>query len=199
MTQSKTILTELHGREIGLNHERKLVCKNGYVIEGTPLSGVEFSDEGFLEEVPPVFLQISAGSNQVPADTNATLITYDSTDAQEGGIIEDAGDIVVPIDGVYVILAGAQVGKASGSNLRHLDMWARLNGVDIPRSAVRAGLTNIDSTVLLLNLVKRLDAGDRISFYQRVDNTTGGMGLYATTLVDAPVIPSILVSVFRRR
>lgn len=195
----RTILTSIHGRELGLNTDRALVCPGGYVIEGIPDGILRFNDDGIAEESIHGLLQLVDTTNQVPVNTSERKVTFDTVINQENVTFINGSQIITDSAGVYVLLIGAQVGKASGSALRILDMWIKINGVNAPYSTVRQGLTNLDTTVLVFNFVGRLEREDMLEIYIAVDNTTGGMGLYTTTPAVAPVIPSIILSLGKLR
>lgn len=198
MATRDTILTSLHGRLVGLNHDGELVALNGFAIHEPVMSGwrAEFNDEGFLTPVPLVYAQVYSTLNQIPNTTNETQITL-NTAAHVNQIGFGGNTFTVLVTGFYVILAGAQVGKSTGANLRSVDMWVKRNGVSVVGSMVRGGITNLDTTVLILNLGVYLETGDEITLWQEVSSTDGGIGLYALTGDDAPDAPSIIVTVFR--
>lgn len=191
-----TILTSIHGHKIGLNHDGKLVVPGGYLIQGTADQRAEFDNEGFLTAVPPVFLQAYDTTNQIPADTNETLVAL-NTIVSAQGITYNAGVITIPRKGRYIIVAVGQVSKTSGSSQRTLDMWLKRNGVSVIGSTARVAITNLDSSTVTVNLADEFVAGETISIYQEVDNITGGIGLYTLTGDTAPDAPSIVLSIFR--
>lgn len=191
-----TILTSLHGHLIGLNHDGKLVVPGGYLIQGTADSRAEFDSEGFLVAVSPIYLQAYDTTNQVPANTNETLVTF-NTIVDSQGLSYDAGVITIPKRGRYTIVAVGQVSKASGSNQRYCDVWLKRNGVNVVGSTARVAITNIDSGTLVVNLTDAFEVGETLSIYQEVSDITGGIGLYTLTGDDAPDSPSIVLSIFR--
>lgn len=193
-----TILTTLHGRLVGLNHDGELVSLNGFAIHEPVVSGyrAEFGDDGFLIPVPSVFAQVYSTLNQVPVNTNETQITLNAT-AHVNQIGFGSNTFTAFVKGFYVVLAGAQVAKSSGSALRNLDMWVKVNGQSVVGSMVRSGITNLDTNVLILNVGMSLNVGDEVTLWQEVDDVTGGIGLYAIAGDDAPDAPSIIVTIYR--
>lgn len=60
------------------------------------------------------YIQLSSTSNQIAA-TTPTLITYTNTDEQQTfSFTPTSGTVTIPENGVYLIIAVGQVGKASG-------------------------------------------------------------------------------------
>lgn len=199
-TNPRQILTTLHGREIGLNHERKLVVREGYVIEGTPKAILEFDSNGLAIESLAAYGQFSSTQNQIPVSSDTpTLVTHNVQDLIFGMQQVLGQGFTFTSEGRYQIIAGAQIAKASGSALRNLSMWLRKNDVDVPRSAVENGITSLDTTVLLLNYCIELAAGDNVKIYIATPDTTGGIGLYVSSRTNVPVIPSIMTSIFKIR
>lgn len=141
----------------------------------------------------PAATQLSSTVNQVPANTDPTLITFNSEDHIEG-ISHNSGVVTLETGGLYHIIHGAQVAKASGTGALSFDMWFNLNGSTVANSNVRAVITNTsDSQVLVLSIIDRFAAGDVLRSYQQVSTTSGSPGLYATAASgDRPVTPSII-------
>lgn len=50
----------------------------------------------------------------------------------------DKGDIVIKQSGMYLLIAGPQIGKVRGSTPRWLDFWVRVNNIDVPNSNIRS-------------------------------------------------------------
>lgn len=199
-TNPRTISTTIHGKEIGLNHQRKLVVKNGYIVEGTPKAIWEFGSDGLAVESLAAYGQFSSTQNQVPvANDTPVLITHNVQDTIFGITQSVGAGFTVQTTGRYQIIAGAQIAKASGSALRTLAMWLRKNDVDVPRSAVENGITSLDTTVLILNYCIDLVAGDNIKIYMATPDITGGIGLYVGSRTNVPVIPAIMTSFFKIR
>lgn len=199
MALRDTILTSIHGNRVGLNHDGELVSLGGFAINEPGASSsyeAEFDDDGYLIAVPPIYIQAHSNVNHVPANTNETLVVIEDV-IESSGITYNAGIFTVPRDGFYLILCGAQIGKASGGALRNLDLWVKLNNQNIDGFAVRGGLTNADTTVILLNAGKQLSEGDELSFWIEADDTSGSVGLYTFTGDTAPDIPSIIVTIRR--
>ncbi len=191
----RRILTTLHGREIGLNHERKLVVK-----EGTPKAIFEFDSNGLAVESLAAYGQFSSTQNQAPVSNDTpTLITHNVQDVIFGMQQVPGQGFTFTSAGRYQIIAGAQIAKTSGAALRNLAMWLRKNDVDVPRSAVENGITSLDTTVLILNYLIELAAGDVVKIYMSTPDTTGGIGLYASSRPNVPAIPAIITSIFKVR
>lgn len=199
MALRDTILTSIHGRLLGLNHEGELVSRGGFAIkeEGAQeLYKAEFDADGYLLAVPYAHAQVYSTQNQVPANTNELQVTFNEIE-DSSNITTSSNEFVIQHRGFYVLLAGAQVGKVTGANLRNLDLWIKKNGTNVAGSMVRGGITNNDTTVVILNIGLSLDVGDVITVWQEVDSTDGGIGLYTFVGDDAPNAPSIIFTMYR--
>ncbi|MCH8741557.1 hypothetical protein IH779_01515 [Patescibacteria group bacterium] len=77
-----------------------------------------------------IYVQLSDSTDQTPTTTEPTLVKFDTQDAVNGigHNLKKPGDITILEDGVYFVLAVGQVGRKSGSLLRFIDLWLRVNG-----------------------------------------------------------------------
>lgn len=144
---------------------------------------------------PHHYLQLSDSTDQVPADTTETQVTF-NTIALRKNINVSGNTIQATRSGRYMVMLGGQVGKDSGAVQRELDLWLKVNDVDVPQSAVRGGVTNTENSVLSSNQILNLRAFDEIKVYMAVSNVTGDIGLYAHTPSVGPTVPSVELSMY---
>lgn len=146
------------------------------------------------------YAQLSSTVNQQPGTTSPVIVTFNQNDQIYGishSVISNTGSITVTKKGVYVILAGAQVGKESGAATILADMWIRVNNVDVTNSNVRNSIKQADDTKVLINTSGiPLNSGDYVHIMQSVDITGAGAGILATSPVGEPVIPSIILTMY---
>lgn len=180
---------EIHKEEWNESHD----------MTGTAGSSLQFSPGGVIEEVVHSFAQLSRSTNLVPGTANTeTLVSFDTQDELEN-MGHSGGTITIQTAGVYQLLFGGQIGKASGSAERTVDMWLKKNDVDIANSSVRNTLANTQTDVTLLNVTTRLAVNDTIKCYIAVDSTTNSPGLYAFTPAVGPAVPAIITSIVKIR
>src|SRR5207245_3750407 len=105
------------------------------------------------------FGQVSSNKTQRTNTLNPVEVELD-TQAEVsawGGVHTidfDKGDIVIKQSGMYLLIAGPQIGKVTGTIPRWLDFWVRVNKVDIPNSNIRAVVVDPQQkNVVLLNTV----------------------------------------------
>ena len=108
----------------------------------------------------------------------------------------DKGDIVVKQSGMYLLIAGPQIGKVRGTTPRWIDFWVRVNNIDVPNSNIRAVLQDPqEKTVVPMNSVLPLNRGDTLNIMMATETIDEGMGLEAIEPDGEPTIPSIIVTV----
>lgn len=145
--------------------------------------------------------QVSSNLNQVPANTAAYRVTYNSNDTLLGTThILGNSRVIVLSNGWYSITAtGNYLRTGGGGAIRFADCWLRINGVNIPGSTTRTPvpLPNLDLPMNLQSTV-RLAANDYIELIQAVDSTTGATGLRGdTTLAGGPPLKSVALSIMK--
>lgn len=106
------------------------------------------------------------------------------------------GDIIIRQSGMYLIIAGPQLGKVRGATPRWIDLWLRVNNIDVPNSNIRAVLIDPEEkTVGIMNSVLPLNRGDTLNIVMAAETIEEGMGLEAIAPDGEPTIPSIIVTV----
>ncbi len=108
----------------------------------------------------------------------------------------DKGDVLIKQSGMYLIIAGPQVGKNKGTRNRWIDFWLRVNNVDVPDSGVRRVLTDSqEKDVIPLNAVIPLNRGDTLNIMMAGETDTEGIGIEAIEPDGEPSIPSIILTI----
>jgi len=108
----------------------------------------------------------------------------------------DRGDIIFKQSGMYLIIAGPQVGKNKGTRNRWIDFWLRVNNVDVPNSNIRRVLTDSqEKDVIPLNAVIPLNRGDNMNIMMAAENDSEGIGVECIEPDGEPAIPSIIVTI----
>jgi len=150
-----------------------------------------------------IYVQLSDSTDQTPPTTEPTLVNFDTQDAGNGigHDLKKSGDITVPEDGVYFVLAAGQVGRKSGSLLRFIDLWLRVNRKDLPNTTVRASapasLFVGDTFVLITQAAIPLKKGDVLNIMQSVSAEHEGLGLIVSKPKNEPLIPSIIFTMYK--
>lgn len=165
------------------------------IADGVTPGGINLA----FTQVSPIYAQISSNTNQIPANTSAYVVTYDTQDFISG-FQHTIGDtrIRALFDGIYIIVMNGQVERTNpGGTSNFMDMWLRKNGVDVLSSTSRIGLLNQnDLGLVIVNYVIALLANDYIEIVQAAQVPASGIGLVRlTTLAGGPTIPSIIVTI----
>lgn len=156
-----------------------------------------------------IYAQLSSSVNQEPADTNPTVITYNTQDALNGlthSTTVNSGEITVDTAGIYFVSPQAQVGKDSGAVKTDFDMFLQVDRgsgfVDEPNLNIKFAIKDADITdVIISNFTIQLNVGDKIRMMQRVSTAAVGLGLKNTDPeVGPPTVPrtpSIIFTIYR--
>jgi hypothetical protein len=147
------------------------------------------------------FGQFSSSGSQRPDSTDPVEIKLTDQEDQFGGehtIDFIQGDIEIKISGMYLIIAGPQIGKQSGDNARWIDFWLRVNNVDVPNSNVRAVIKDMcQKDVIVLQTLTKLNKGDILNIMMSVEKTGEGIGIEAIQPPGEPLIPSIILTLIQ--
>lgn len=150
-----------------------------------------------------IFLQLSDTQDQTPYNIEPHKVRFNTNDAGAGiGHAPDTPEnILIEEDGVYVIVAAGQVGRRTGSLLRHIDLWMRVNDQDVSNSGVRASapasLFKGDTNVLVTQNALPLKKGDVVNIMMSVSEQGEGLGLIAFEPEHEPLIPSIIFTAYK--
>lgn len=144
------------------------------------------------------FGQFSSNKTQRPNTLKPVEILLDAQEDVAGGVHTidfDKGDIVIKQSGMYLLIAGPQIGKVRGSTPRWIDFWVRVNNIDVPNSNIRAVIMDPqEKTVVPLNAVLPLNRGDTLNIMMSTELIDEGLGVEAIEPDGEPTIPSIIVT-----
>lgn len=150
------------------------------------------------------YAQLSHSANQMnPASSAAVDIIFNTNDSLVGlthSISVNTHQIIIVEPGIYQFIAGGQVGRSSGTGVDTHNMWMLKGGTKIVNTNVKTYLpaTAAQTSVVFLNWIGFLAAGDVISFAQSSQSlTTGVTGLIATAAGTPPVTPSIILTILK--
>jgi len=147
------------------------------------------------------FGQFSSSKTQRPDSTDPIEIELTDQEDMFGGdhtIDFVQGDIEIKTSGMYFIVAGPQIGKTAGDKARWIDVWLRVNNVDVPNSNIRAVLKDqCQKDVIVLQVLTRLIKGDTLNIMMSVEATGEGIGIEAIQPPGEPLIPSIILTMIQ--
>jgi len=168
-----------------------------------PLAVVVVSDatDGIIFVKPVIEQQMFYGSfsrlsdSTIAVANTAQTIVFDTSDTANGvSLGTPASRIVINNSGLYTITSQYQVTSTSTS-VKEVWYWFRVNGVDVPNSAmrdsVRSGLVTILPT---RSLTHSFSAGDYVELMWASDDTTVRLDYQAATAF-APACPACTVTI----
>jgi hypothetical protein len=165
----------------------------------------------FAEELAPIiepYLTKDRGSfydttTQTVALDGIAAMKFNSvdTDATSGVSVEEdpsnrKNKITVSKTGVYNIQFSAQVERLSGGSSKHVIVWMRKNGTDVPNTATHVSVqANANYLVIAWNFFIQLDAGEHCQLMWTQNSDIEFKYEAANVTIPYPAIPSIILTV----
>ena len=136
-------------------------------------------------------------TDQTAASTNTAYALTFTEDLAEGITNgTPASRLVVDEAGQYSVTYTMQMASTSGSTVR-MWFWVRINGTDVPKSAMENTLHQNGSTLVVTkSAILQLSAGDYIEVMWATNSTNGYLEAVAATAF-APATPSATISMVR--
>ena len=136
-------------------------------------------------------------TDQTAASTNTAYALTFTEDLAEGITNgTPASRLVVDEAGQYSVTYSMQMASTSASTVR-MWFWVRVNGTDVPKSAMENTLHQNGSTLVVTkSAILQLSAGDYIEVMWATNSTSGYLEAVAATAF-APATPSATISVVR--
>ena len=136
-------------------------------------------------------------SNVTAAAANtAYALTFTAAAANGISLGTPASRIVFDEGGEYMLSFTAQITSTNSSQVNFW-FWPRINGVDIPTSAMRTSLSSNGATdIVARSAIFSLSAGDYLEAYWAVDNTNASLSAHAATAF-APSTPAATLAITR--
>lgn len=137
------------------------------------------------------FMQASSNEEQLAKDTKPNVVRMMMDTG--AGITNRTGVATIHIEGVYFLMAAAQVGgKAAGS----VRLWIKVNGKDVVNSNTEQVIPDASFTAVLVSQgVLMLKDGDTVEVVY--SGSAPGLGLIVKKPEGEPVVPSIIFSAFK--
>ena len=136
-------------------------------------------------------------TDQTAASTNTAYALTFTEDLAEGITSgTPASRLVVDEAGQYSVTYSMQMASTSASTVR-MWFWVRINGTDVPKSAMENTLHQNGSTLVVTkSAILQLSAGDYIEVMWATNSTSGYLEAVAATAF-APATPSATISMVR--
>ena len=139
----------------------------------------------------------TVSTDQTAASINTAYALTFTEDLAEGITNgTPASRLVVDEAGQYSVTYSMQMASTSASTVR-MWFWVRINGTDVPKSAMENTLHQNGSTLVVTkSAILQLSAGDYIEVMWATNSTSGYLEAVAATAF-APATPSATISVAR--
>jgi len=145
----------------------------------------------------PAYASFSSTQTQLIVPGVPTPITYDTVDIQPVGIVQGPSPDAITVlqSGVYKVIASLQCDNTVPGS-QELDMFLKVGVNDLPNSATRVAINQAQETVMTVEWLVSLTAGQFVS----VTCSSAVVGLRALAVAAAgvvPAIPSIITTIMR--
>jgi hypothetical protein len=110
--------------------------------------------------------------------------------------IDEGTKMVVEQDGIYNVQFSAQIYRTSGGSTQHVDIWFRVNGVDIDNSNTKVTIQNDHYHNPAWNFFIRLNSGDYVEIMWATTASTIEL-IYENGSSIHPAIPSVIATINR--
>jgi hypothetical protein len=141
-------------------------------------------------------------TDQLSPSVGATaVVVYDSTEEASGVFLSNSSRLNVRNYGIYNVQFSLQLVNLA-NDPQFADVWFRLNGTDVPRSASRFDIparksAGVPSHVIgTVNTFIEMQAGDYVEIAGTTSSTDISLEFYAADVtIPRPAIPSAIVTV----
>lgn len=164
------------------------------------ISVVPATDSAELDTAP--YGSFSNNTDQTAPSVGSTaVVVYDTTEESNGVYLSSSSRLYVRNYGIYNVQFSLQL--ANQDNVaQYADIWFRINGTDVPRSASRFDIaarknsTEWSHVIGTVNVFLELQAGDYVEIAGTTSSTLVSLEHYdADTVIPRPAIPSAIVTI----
>jgi hypothetical protein len=135
-----------------------------------------------------------------PSVGSTAVVVYDTTEEASGVYLSNSSRLYVRNYGIYNVQFSLELSNSDNA-AQYADVWYRLNGVDVPRSATRFDIParksegNPSYICGTVNTFIEMQAGDYVEIAGTTSSTLVGLEYYAAdTGIPRPAIPSAIVT-----
>jgi hypothetical protein len=158
------------------------------------------TDSAELDTAP--YGSFSNNTDQTSPSVGSTaVVVYDTTESSNGVYLASSSRLYVRNYGVYNVQFSIQLVNQDNA-IQYADVWFRINGTDVPRSASRFDIaarkssTEWSHVIGTVNTFLTLNAGDYVEIAGTTSSTLVTLESYvADTVIPRPAIPAAIVTV----
>ena len=133
--------------------------------------------------------QTTSANTPTPMRMRETIMANDVS-------IDEETKMVVEQEGIYNVQFSAQIYRTSGGSTQHVDIWFRVNGVDIDNSNTKVTIQNDHYHNPAWNFFIRLNSGDYVEIMWATTASTIEL-IYENGSSIHPAIPSVIATINR--
>jgi hypothetical protein len=161
---------------------------------------IPFSAAAFSDAAP--YGSFTNNTDQLSPSVGATaVVAFDTTEEALGVFLSNTSRINVRNYGIYNVQFSLQLVNID-NDVQFADVWFRVNGVDVPRSASRFDLparksASVPSHVIgTVNTFIEMQAGDYVEIAGTTSSTNISLESYpADTVIPRPAIPAAIATI----
>lgn len=135
-----------------------------------------------------------------PSAGTSAVVVWDTTEFANGVTLSNTTRLNVANEGIYNLQFSLQLQNGNNDG-EYADVWVRVNGTDVPRTASRFGLPARKSTgdpshlIGSLNIFLDLNAGDYVEIAGAVSDVLVSLEHFpADAIIPRPAIPAAIAS-----
>jgi hypothetical protein len=136
-----------------------------------------------------------------PSVGSTAVVVYDTTEESNGVYLASSSRLYVRNYGIYNVQFSLQLVNKDNAP-QFADIWFRVNGTDVPRSAsrfdiaARKGAGNPSHVIGTVNIFVELQAGDYVEIAGTTSSTDVALEHYsADAVIPRPAIPASIVTI----
>lgn len=136
-----------------------------------------------------------------PSVGSTAVVVYDTTEESSGVYLASSSRLYVRNYGIYNVQFSLQFVN-NANDAQYADVWFRVNGTDVPRSASRFDIAarksaeNPSHVVGTVNIFVELQAGDYVEIAGTTSSTDVALEHYpADAVIPRPAIPAAIVTI----
>ncbi|CAF4069251.1 unnamed protein product [Adineta steineri] len=146
------------------------------------------------KENPVPYAQLSSSQSQWGCITPKKVDLSNNDGSHR--IKNNDGVIEFEESGTYFMMGAGQIGSYDGKGIGDVHLWMRLNGKDIKDSNTVQTVDD-DTTVLVCQVVTKIEAGDKLELMFSADVAKGKLGFVTSQPGSKEKVPSMVFSAFK--
>jgi len=147
--------------------------------------------------VMPYAMASDSTTQSIANIANAQVITFNTSELLSGITRTSSSRYTIITAGTYLIALSAIYNLAQTPGDKHIELWMRVDGVDVPRSNTRVHIVDVNvAATLAVTLLYTFTAGQYFEIWTWGDDTDcQWLATAAGALPTRPAVPSVIMTV----